>query len=87
MIPLPEYHRNLLAFLTTTAFEKKNVILASHDIIVTALLIPLMVYPFHPQDWCGYVQGAALYQSSDGDWTVAYIVPDKSARQNYKLFI
>ena len=87
MIPLPEYHRNLLAFLTTTAFEKKNVILATHDIVATALMLPLKVYPFNPQDWCGYVQGAALYQSSDGDWTAAYIVPDKSAREKYALFI
>ena len=87
MIPLPVYHKRLLEFLTTTVFEKKNVILASHDIVIAALLLPLNVYPFRQDDWCGYVQGAALYQSADGDWTIGYIVPDKNARKKYELFV
>ncbi len=87
MIDLPEYHRRLLEFLTTTEFEKKNVILATHDIVTAALLLPLKVYPFHQDDWCGYVQGAALYQSADGDWTIGYIVPDKTKRKKHALFV
>ena len=87
MIPLPVYHKRLLEFLTTTTFEKKNTILASHDIVIAALLLPLNVYPFRQDDWCGYVQGAALYQSSDGDWTIGYIVPDKNSRKKCELFV
>lgn len=87
MIDLPVYHKKLFSFLTETSFEKKNVILASHDNIVAALLLPLNVYPFQQSDWCGYVQGAALYQSADGDWTIGYIVPDKTKRKKHALFI
>ena len=87
MIPLPVYHKRLLDFLMTTAFEKKNAILATHDIIIAALLLPLNVYPFRQDDWCGYVQGAVLYQSSDGDWTIGYIVPDKNSRKKCELFV
>ena len=87
MIPLPEYHKSLLRFLTTTEFGNRNVILASHDIVIAALLLPLNVYPFRQDDWCGYIQGAALYQSSNGDWTIGYIVPDKNTREKYTLFV
>ena len=87
MVPLPEYHRNLLAFLTTTAFEKKNVILATHDIILIALLTYFKVYPFREDDWCGYVQGAFFHQDQKGVWTISYAVPDKNNRPQCKLFV
>ena len=87
MRPLAEYHKQLLEFLTTTEFEKKNTILASHDIVVAALLLPLNVYPFHQNDWCGYVQGAALFQSVNGDWNIGYIVPDRNSREKFTLFV
>lgn len=87
MIDLSVCHQRLLNFLTETEFEKKNVILASHDIITATLLLPLNVYPFSMDDWCGYVQGAVLTLSADGCWTVAYVVPDKNNRKKYSLFI
>lgn len=55
--------------------------------ITATLLLPLKVYPFSMDDWCGYVQGAVLTLSADGRWTVAYVVPDKNNRKKYSLFI
>lgn len=87
MLDLSVNHERLLNFLTQTQFEKKNVILATHDIIVATLLIPLKVYPFHPEDWCGYVQGALLNQSPDGSWNISYVVPDKKKREKILFFV
>lgn len=87
MIDLFVCHQRLLTFLTQTEFEKKNVILASHDIVAATLLLPLKVYPFSTEDWCGNVQGAALSLDSNGIWTVAYLVPDKMNRKKQALFI
>lgn len=87
MIDLPVFAENLASFLTTTEFEKKNVILASHDIILIALLTFYKVYPFREDDWCGYVQGAFFYQDQAGKWTIAYAVPDKDDRPKCKLFV
>lgn len=87
MIDLPVFAENLASFLTTTEFEKKNAILASHDIILIALLSFYKVYPFREDDWCGYVQGAFFYQDQAGKWTIAYAVPDKDNRTKCKLFV
>ena len=87
LIDLPVYHKRLLDFLTQTPFEKKNVILATHDIIIAGLLFPLKIYPFSMNDWIGYIQGAALFLSKEDGWTVAYLVPDKEKRKEYALFI
>ena len=87
MIDLKDFAENLASFLTATEFEKKNVILASHDIILIALLTFYKVYPFREDDWCGYVQGAFFYQDQAGKWTIAYAVPDKDNRTKCKLFV
>ena len=87
MVELPVYHQRLMEFLTETVFLKKNVILATHDIVAVSVLLPLNVYQFQQSDWCGYIQGAALYQSDNGVWTVSYVVPDKAKRDKQALFI
>ena len=87
VIDLPVFHKKLMDFLMQTEFEKKNVILASHDIIIASLLLPLKIYPFTQSDWCGYIQGILLCQSADGNWTASYVVPDKENRKITRLFI
>ena len=87
MIDLKDFAGNLASFLTTTEFEKKNVILATHDILLIALLTYFKVYPFREDDWCGYVQGAFFYQDKTGVWTISYAVPDKNNRPQCKLFV
>ena len=87
MIPLKEFAANLANFLTQTKFEKKNVILASHDIIIISLLTYFNVYKFQLNDWFGYVQGAFLYQNNNDQWTICYAVPDKNNRQVCQLFV
>jgi hypothetical protein len=87
MIDLKDYASGLADFLTQTEFEKKNVILASHDIVLIALLTYFKVYPFREDDWFGYVQGALLSSNSAGQWTISYAVPDKENRKECKLFV
>jgi broad specificity phosphatase PhoE len=87
MIDLKDYASSLAEFLTQTEFEKKNVILASHDIVLLALLTYFKVYPFREDDWFGYVQGAFLSSDSAGRWTIAYAVPDKENRKECSLFV
>ena len=87
MIGLPVFARDLLAFLTETDFGRKNAVLATHDILLVALLSVYEVYPFKLDDWCGFVQGAALFRDRDGDWSIAYAVPDASRRKKYALFV
>lgn len=88
MIDMAEFAGGLLDFLTGDGFVKPNVILASHDVIIAALLLHFKVYPFElKHDWCGYVQGAFLYQDKSGVWTISYAVPDRDNRELYQLFI
>lgn len=87
MIDLKDSHAALIRFLTETEFEKKNCILTSHDIIVMTLLAPLEIYPFTLEDWCGYVQGAALFMDEKGKWSIYYTVPDAASREKYALFV
>ena len=87
MISLKDFACGLADFLTGTEFEKKNVILATHDILLIALLSYFRVYPFYEEDWCGYIQGAFLYSDRNGQWTICYTVPDKSARKECRLFV
>ena len=87
MVPLENFATNLANFLTQTKFEKKNVVLASHDIIIISLLTYFNVYKFQLNDWFGYVQGAFLYQNNNDQWTICYAVPDKNNRQVCQLFV
>jgi hypothetical protein len=87
MIGIKDYAGSLADFLTGTRFEKKNVILATHDIVLIALLSYFRVYPFCEKDWCGYVQGAFLYSDARGQWTICYTVPDKETRKACQLFV
>jgi len=87
MIDLPVFARGLLDFLTGMDFGRKNAVLATHDILLVALLSVYEVYPFKLDDWCGYVQGAALFRDKNGAWSIAYAVPDASHRQKYALFV
>ena len=84
---LKDFSAGLLRFLTETDFPDKNTILISHDIVIVSLLAPLKVYPFRPTDWCGYIQGAALFRSTDGTWSVSYAVPDLATRKETALFV
>lgn len=87
MIDLPVFARGLLDFLTGTDFGRKNAVLATHDILLVALLSVYEVYPFRLDDWCGYVQGAALFREKTGAWSIAYAVPDAANRQKSALFV
>ena len=82
---ITEFVPELLAFLTGS-FPFPNVILSTHDIVIVALLSALRVYEFKQDDWCGYVQGAFLYQQN-GIWNIAYCVPDTSNRTKTELFV
>ena len=87
MIPLKAYSDRLLDFLIRSDFNSPRMILTSHDIIIVSLLLGQSVYPFDlAADWCGYVQGAALFCRS-GSWSLYYTVPDASARQKCALFV
>ncbi|MBE6385995.1 MAG: histidine phosphatase family protein [Lentisphaerae bacterium] len=87
MIKRKDFAENLVDFLIGSEFEKKNVIIATHDIILIALLSHFQVYPFHEGDWCGYIQGALLYSDARGQWTICYVVPDKEKRKECTLFV
>jgi hypothetical protein len=87
MIERQEYAVSLANFLTGTEFEKKNILLATHDIVLIALLSYFEVYPFHEGDWCGYIQGALLYSDKEEQWTICYVVPDKENRKECTLFV
>ena len=82
---IKEFAPALLAFLTND-FPCPNVLLSTHDIVVVALLSFFQVYEFKQDDWCGYIQGAFLYQQN-GNWNIAYCVPDKLNRPLTKLFV
>lgn len=85
MRDIKEYAPALLAFLTGD-FPYPNVILSTHDIVVVALLSFFKAWSFTAEDWCGYVQGAFLYRQN-GDWNIAYCVPDKLNRPQTPLFV
>ena len=84
--PLTGEQHNL-GSLTETDFGRKNAVLATHDILLVALLSEYNVYPFRLDDWCGYVQGAALFRDKTGVWSIAYAVPDAANRRKYALFV
>ena len=75
----------LLEFLTAPR-PCPNVIMSTHDIVVVALLSFYKVYKFIQSDWCGYVQGAFLYQQNS-TWNIAYCVPDAKNRHKCQLFV
>lgn len=85
-LDLADYSEKLLNFLAGTKFRTRNTILLSHDIICAALLLPQKVYPFKLDDWCGYIQGAALLFSGDS-CHLYYIVPSAENRQKSALFV
>lgn len=87
MTDLDEFSAKLLDFLLKTDFGNNNAILATHDIIIVALLSTLKVYKFAINDWCNYVQGAFLSQSQDGSWTVYYAVPNINDRKLFSFFV
>lgn len=82
---IKEFAPALLEFLTGE-FPCPNVILSTHDIVIVALLSFLKVYEFKQDDWCGYIQGAFLYQQN-GEWNIAYTVPDAKNRPTTQLFV
>ena len=86
MLNLADVHKNLLDYLTRTEFPERNVLLSTHDIVVTSLLIPLQVYPFVPDDWCGYIHGAALFLQN-GKWQAAYTAPEGENRRRCAFFV
>lgn len=80
-----EFAPNLLEFLTAPR-PCPNVIMSTHDIVVVALLSFYKVYKFTQNDWCGYVQGVFLYLQN-GNWNIAYCVPDAKNRPINQLFV
>jgi len=87
LIDRKDFASGLLQFMTSTDFKSRNTILISHDILIVCLLTYLKVYPFELNDWCGYIQGAALFRSADGVWSVRYAVPDAANRPKSALFV
>ncbi len=87
LIDRKDFASGLLQFLTSTDFESRNTILITHDILIVCLLTHLKVYPFEFSDWCGYVQGAALFRSANGIWSIRYAVPDAANRPKTALFV
>lgn len=87
LIDVKDFSAQLFRFLTETEFDKKNLLLASHDIVIVSLLAPFEVYPFQQDDWCGYLQGAFFRQAHNGTWEIFYAVPDKKNRTKHSLFI
>ena len=87
LIDRKDFASGLLQFLTNTDFQKRNTILITHDILIVCLLTQLKVYPFVMDDWCGYIQGAALFRSSDGTWSIYYTVPDAENRPKTAVFV
>ena len=87
MKDLEPFGTGLAGFLTETDFGCRNTILISHDIVIVALMSVLKAHVFQPDDWCGYLEGAALFRSPDGDWTIGYVVPDLRTKKKMSLFI
>ena len=87
MVPLGEFSAALMSFLKRVADEHKNVILTTHDIVILSILFKSGVYEFHQNDWCGYIQGALLFQDNEDKWHLAYTVPDRFTRRRYQLFV
>lgn len=87
LIDRKDFASGLLQFLTSTDFKSRNTILITHDILIVGLLTHMKVYPFELNDWCGYIQGAALFRSADGVWSIRYTVPDAENRAKNALFI
>jgi len=87
LIDRKDFASGLLHFLTNTDFNSRNTILITHDILIVCLLTYLKVYPFVLSDWCGYIQGAALFRSSGGIWSIYYTVPDAANRARTAVFI
>ena len=82
---IKEFAPALFTFLASD-FPCPNVVLSTHDIVVVALLSFFQVYEFKQDDWCGYIQGAFMY-CQDGEWTLAYAVPDSANRIKAQLFV
>ena len=87
LIDRKDFASGLLKFLTNTDFNRRNMILISHDILIVSLLTYLKVYPFVMDDWCGYIQGAALFRSHEGGWSIYYTVPDAANRPRTAVFV
>lgn len=87
LIDRKDFASGLLQFLTDTDFHSRNTILIAHDILIVCLLTHLKVYPFVMDDWCGYIQGAALFRSHQGCWSIYYTVPDASNRPKTAVFV
>jgi len=87
MKDLEPFADGLAKFLTETDFGCRNMILISHDIVIVALMSVLKARVFKADDWCGYLEGAALFRSPGGDWTIGYAVPDLRTKKKMSLFI
>jgi len=84
---LESFADGLARFLTKTDFGCRNMILVTHDILIAALLTARKVRTITLDDWCGYLEGAALFRARDGVWTLGYAVPDLRTRKKASLFI
>lgn len=87
MKDLEPFAVGLAGFLTETDFGSRNMILISHDIVIVALMSVLKAHVFKADDWCGYLEGAALFRSRVGEWTIGYVVPDLRTKKKMTLFI
>lgn len=87
LIDLEPFAAGLARFLTETEFGCRNMILISHDILIVALMSVLKAHVFTADDWCGYLEGAALFRSPEGEWTIGYVVPDLRTKKKMTLFI
>ena len=87
MKDMEPFAAGLARFLTETDFGCRNTILISHDIVIVALMSVLKAHVFTADDWCGYLEGAALFRSHDGKWSIGYVVPDLRTKKKMSLFI
>ena len=87
MKDLEPFAAGLAKFLTETDFGCRNMILISHDIVIVALMSVLKARVFKADDWCGYLEGAALFRSHEGEWAIGYVVPDLRTKKRMTLFI
>jgi len=80
--PLDVATGQMVAWLKDATIRQLNVLI-SHDIFIAALLTGLKVRTYSADNWVGFVHGAAIILTPDGNWLCYPCVPDcAEATQN-----
>ena len=80
--PIPESTRLAMDWIRGADFGARCALVVTHDIFVAPFLQELGAGEFRSSHWIGFLQGAALFERSDGSWDVDYCVPDKAHWRN-----